>query len=238
MRIYTYYNDINFNDQKILLDLWQKSWKDYGFEPVILSESDAKSHPYYDEFVAELESIHLKVLNIPLKSYGLACYLRWLAYASLNIDEPFYVMDYDIMNTGVKISDLSPVPTKLTLFSWCCPCFVSANSTQFNELCHQFVNISNDNIEKSQKSHKKRNVGSFYHDQEFFIFHRDLLDHMYTFINPPRVVNFNLDDDMQNKIVHVSHSSLRRSLASHPNYKYTGDLRTHFINNELNIRLS
>lgn len=235
MKVYTYYDDI-LENQKELLNIWQKNWKDCGFEPVVLSESNAKSHPYYDEFVANLKSIHLKVLSVPLSPYGLACYLRWLTYASLNIDQPFYVMDYDIINNGVEVSQLNPIPEKLTLHAFCCPCFVSANSKQFNDLCHKFVDISQNNIEKNQQFARKRNFGKFYHDNEFFIYHKDLLDGEYIYKSPELVVNFDLGSNMSDKLVHVSHSSLKRTLDAQPKYQYRGDMRTHIIKHELNIQ--
>ena len=42
MKIYTYYEEINFPQQKEMLELWRESWSKMGFETIVLGEEDAK----------------------------------------------------------------------------------------------------------------------------------------------------------------------------------------------------
>jgi hypothetical protein len=51
MKVYTYYEDINFKHQNRLLDLWKNSWEKHGFEAIVLTRGNAENHPFYIEFV-------------------------------------------------------------------------------------------------------------------------------------------------------------------------------------------
>lgn len=160
MKIYTYYEDIKFKQQEKMLELWQISWKNAGFEPKILSKEDAKKSSFYEEFIEKMKDIHLQVMNEQISDYGLSCYVRWLAY-STQPNEYFYVSDYDCVNNG-----LEPVVStdKLHLMDYDCPCFASGRPDQFENLCHLFVDISLERIEEIVSI----NDSVCYHDQEFF----------------------------------------------------------------------
>ena len=82
MKIYTYYEDIEFAAQEPLVDLWAKSWQDQGYEAIVLTSRDAKKHPRYDWFDKQMREVHLQVMGEPIKDYGMSCYYRWLAYAA------------------------------------------------------------------------------------------------------------------------------------------------------------
>ena len=60
MKIYTYYEDINFNKQNELLELWKLSWSRHGYEPIVLNLEDAKKHSYFETLDTEIRSIILK----------------------------------------------------------------------------------------------------------------------------------------------------------------------------------
>ena len=162
MKIYTYYEDIKFKQQEKMLELWQTSWKNAGFEPKILSKEDAKKSSFYEEFIEKMKEIHFKVMNKQISDYGLSCYVRWLAYSTQQ-DEYFYVSDYDCVNNGLK-------PTintdKLHLMDADCPCFVSGKPDQFENLCHLFIDVSLDRIEDIMLKTKQLKCVC-YHDQEF-----------------------------------------------------------------------
>ena len=66
MKIYTYYEDINFKVQNPLVDIWQKSWENQGFEAIVLGRADAEKHDFYGEFVSRLEKLHLDIIEKPI----------------------------------------------------------------------------------------------------------------------------------------------------------------------------
>ena len=161
MKIYTYYEDINHPNQEKMLQLWQTSWSNAGFDPIILTKKDAQNHNFYESFIEQIKKIHYEIMGGKISSYGLSCYVRWLAYATMP-KERFYVSDYDCINNGLKTEEPCD---KLHLMDGACPCFVSGSSEQFDTLCYNFITISSDSIEDLKKL--KEN-SPCYHDQEFF----------------------------------------------------------------------
>lgn len=163
MKVYTYYEDINFKHQNRLLDLWKNSWEKHGFEAIVLTRGNAENHPFYIEFVDRLKSIHQHVAGKPLGDYGLSCWLRWLAYAT-QPEEKFYVCDYDVINHHFNPMEPSSF---LHLLDGDCPCIASGMPSQFYDLCNKFVNVPEKNIDAFSHVYKEFKL-VHYHDQEFF----------------------------------------------------------------------
>lgn len=158
MKIYTYYQDIDFSAQQELIDLWKISWSRHGYEPIVLNLEDAKKHSYFETLNTEMRKIFKEITNKEIAEYGMSCWFRWLAYAT-QAEEKFYVSDYDAINVNFPITEPK---NKLHLMDLACPFFASGTPKQFENLCKSFVSVSNERIEilKQQASH--------YHDQEFF----------------------------------------------------------------------
>ena len=102
MKICTYYEDIGFKKQQELIRLWYFSWASAGFEPVLLSLDDAKTHPLFDEFNKAMSELceNIQSKNKKHKTndqYVLSCHRRWLAYAAQE-KENFLVSDYDVIS--------------------------------------------------------------------------------------------------------------------------------------------
>lgn len=161
MKIYTYYEDINHPNQEKMIQLWQDSWSSAGFDPVVLKKQNAQTHNFYESFIEEIKKLHFEIMQKEISSYGLSCYVRWLAYAT-QPKEKFLVSDYDCVNNGLKIEELSD---KLHLMDEACPCFVSGSPEQFDKLCHDFITISSERVKDLKKI---KNNSPCYHDQEFF----------------------------------------------------------------------
>jgi len=169
MKIYTYYENIEHNNkhlqhknQQEMLRLWQISWQNAGFEPIVLSLKDVQKNTFYSEFIQQMKRIHLMVMGKKISDYGLSCYVRWLAYATQK-EEYFYVSDYDCINNGLKPKIQTD---KMHLMDGACPCFVSGSPARFETLCHLFVDVSLQRIKHIiLKTQKNKQV--WYHDQEF-----------------------------------------------------------------------
>jgi hypothetical protein len=158
MKIYTYFENINFQSQNELLSLWKRSWERQGFEALVLNRDAAEQHPYYHEFSLKMNDLHVKIMGKPLSNYGLSCYLRWLAYAT-QPEEKFYVSDYDIINNSFKIKEPS---NQLHFIDGDCPCIASGTPSQFYNLCEAFIDVSYERL-----SFLTGVVSPHYHDQEF-----------------------------------------------------------------------
>jgi len=164
MKIYTYYENINFNEQNELLELWKASWKSKGFEPIVLGIEDAKKSEDYDSFCKKMKLIYKKVTQKELKPYGLSCFVRWLAYSTVEDKESrFLVSDYDVINSG-KWKTWHPITNKLHFYDADCPCLASGTPKEFKELCNAFFEVTMKRIGILKKK------ADHYHDQEFFTY--------------------------------------------------------------------
>jgi len=97
MNVYAFYEPIyeswiDQNDQKILIDLWKKSWSYYGWNPVIITLDDAKKHSLYDIFYKKIEQFPTACPKI----YDMYCFLRWLSFANFG----GWMSAVSIMNYG------------------------------------------------------------------------------------------------------------------------------------------
>jgi len=160
MKIYTYYQNIDFSAQQELIDLWKLSWSRQGYEPIVLNLQDAKRHPYFDTLNTEMCRIFNEITGKQITDYGMSCWFRWLAYAT-QADEKFYVSDYDAINVNFPITEPKD---KLHLMDFACPFLASGTPKQFENLCKKFVEVSNQRIEILKQQTNR------YHDQEFFIY--------------------------------------------------------------------
>lgn len=211
MKIYTYYEDINFSQQNELLELWKLSWEQEGFEPIILGIKDAKKSSKYSEFCEKMRFIFKKITNKKLSAYGLSCFVRWLAYSTVeNEEERFFVSDYDVFNSG-KWKTWHPITNKLHFYDAACPCLASGNAQEFGQLCDAFFDITMERLDVLQAK------ANHYHDQEFFMYNfmpqenvnaEELWIKYNMFFSRRRcedVAPFGTDCDKKVRAFHVSH---------------------------------
>ena len=163
MKIYTYHEELKFKNQHELLCLWKRSWQAHGFSPIVLCKTHCESHPYYHFFISELQKFSIEITQAPLNTYGLACWSRWLAYAT-QPDENFYVSDYDVIN-----HNFNPLPLSngLHLMDHACPCIASGSSQSFEKLCETIIHTISKNTLFYKETYKELCLVHF-HDQDFF----------------------------------------------------------------------
>lgn len=93
-KVYAYYDPISaryFSPHTELIKIWKNSWRQRGWEPVVLNKSIAQQHPlfgYYDQVFRSYPTTNHK-------EYELACYYRWIAMAVVGGG---FLSDYDVMN--------------------------------------------------------------------------------------------------------------------------------------------
>ena len=90
------------DDIPALIELHRKSFENFGWEVVLADESHARAHPSYHIF-DDPTTILNKSIN-PWE-YSRACYMRWLAYATLG--HPY--ADFDVINYGFTPEDAEEV---------------------------------------------------------------------------------------------------------------------------------
>jgi len=112
MKIFTFYNQIDgfiAENETALIELWKKSWSQHGYEPVVISDTEAMKNPRFAEFDAHMSTLP----TINGYKYEGACYKRWLAMEVV-AEGPCLMSDYDVMcygDLGLSAKD------KLTCFS-------------------------------------------------------------------------------------------------------------------------
>ena len=93
MRVYTYHHDDK--PPSPLIDVWAETWKRHGWEPCLLTTSNARLHPDYDRILAAVQ----KLPTVNGRTYEDACYLRW---AALKMAGGGLLVDYDVGNRGLR----------------------------------------------------------------------------------------------------------------------------------------
>ena len=124
MNIYTYY-DIFLKDQDNLIDVWQKSWRKYGWNPIIISKNDSNATDQQLEYLTNLPSINPK-------EYEMACFLRWNAMSNMG----GWMSDYDVVNCGFTPED-SLVYESMSVLERYVPCLVYSSKEDYDK----FFNI-------------------------------------------------------------------------------------------------
>ena len=89
MKIYTYYEDVGFEKQSDLISQWKKSWKNYGFTPVVLERKDAEKSKFFAEYLEFIQRVHVASVGCELKDspedrYWIAAQLEILAFHTVH----------------------------------------------------------------------------------------------------------------------------------------------------------
>ncbi len=236
MKIFTYYEDINFKNQDEMVQLWKKSWEQQGFEAIILTLEDAKKSSYYEEFVTNIKRVHIDITGHEIRPYGLSCYLRWLAYSVQRDQESFLVSDYDLINKNFKINEINESQDTISFMDRYCPCLCYGSSDQFLKFCKNIISISNQHKEILQKEYQEKKLVC-YHDQEFLV-----LNHERIICNicPPRkyvrLYEHNNPEMEKCNLFHVAHRSVHEAKNNFPELKEmnSDELRIKLIEGILN----
>lgn len=102
MNIYTYFvpvSQIDYEGECRILNIWKRTWSEFGWNPVVLTENDAKGSPRYDWYFAQMK----KKPFMNSFEYEMACFQRWLAMAQIGGGVH---SDYDCMNNGLQPEDI------------------------------------------------------------------------------------------------------------------------------------
>jgi hypothetical protein len=219
MKIYTYYENINFKNQNELIKLWKESWEANGFNAIVLSLEDAKKNTYYEEFVNKIKQIHLDITGKDITLYGLSCYIRWLAYSAQTDIEPFIVSDYDVINKKFKASEIIETNEKITFMDRYCPCLVYGITKQFFSFCEDIISYSIENISDLKKQYQEKRLTN-YHDQEFLVLNHKRLN--YNICPARKYVRLyeRKNPEMKDlKLFHFAHRSVQETKNNFPELK-------------------
>jgi hypothetical protein len=216
MNVYTYYEDIGFNKQDQLIDLWRSSWEQAGFNPVVLNLHHVKKNPYYSEFKHKLNEIHLAITGKDIDNYCLSCFLRWMAYSTIDEDS-MIVCDYDVINSGVSACEFKEFNNeRINLITGVCPALAIGTPQQFSDLCHTFVDMALSNIDLAREvaTTTDKRMGEVYHDQHFFKLFREQLERSVN-ITQTNIMAWSYKQS-DKKLTHFSHRYVYEYRNHHP----------------------
>lgn len=134
MKIFTYHADIGRDQASLpLVYLWRERWLRQGWEPVILSEADARRHPAFPELATAFD----RLPTINGKPYEFACYARWLA---MEVAGGGWMSDSDVIPY-----DFKPRPPTEKFKLWAgygnpCPCLCSGTALDYGMFARIFAN--------------------------------------------------------------------------------------------------
>jgi hypothetical protein len=163
MKIYTYYEDINFNKQDELLELWKLSWSQQGFDPIVLTLEDALNAKMHDEYIDLVIRVHKKI-GSKIGGYWMAAQREIVAFTT--IDEPSFISDYDVMNIN-----FSPPDYVDNLVHWRdgrCTCFASGGSSGWVDYIN-FLYKNEEKITNGCKEIKLKTGRDQFGDQDFLV---------------------------------------------------------------------
>ena len=96
---YEQFEDKFSKDSEQFLEVWQRSWKNNGWNPVVLSEKDARQNPLYSQIDIDNPDANFYKTDNSKWMYHRSCYLRLLAYCQyVRMNGATLYADYDVIN--------------------------------------------------------------------------------------------------------------------------------------------
>lgn len=219
MKIYTYYENINFKLQNELLDIWQKSWRQHGFEPILLSRDDAKKSCFFQEYYDFVQRVHEKSVHkiLPENGYWLAAQLEIVSFHT--IEEPSYISDYDMINNGFM-----PGETLESTVHWrndACSCFASGDKYGWGKYI-KFLFDQEQRIINWCQNESKRTGRTEFGDQDFLLAVKQLgiNNKIYIMSRNLNILGAKYVPGEVNicKIPHLSHNNMSEIQQKYPKY--------------------
>lgn len=116
-----------------MIALWTRSWRSFGWDPMVLTMGIARAHPLYHRFNEHV----LMFRSRNVGNYDHLCWLRWLAFA---VTGGGVMTDYDVINRCLVSQDVEcgePTIHEATRV----PCMVSADKAGSEQIVDKIFNM-------------------------------------------------------------------------------------------------
>jgi len=199
MNIYTYYAYIpEFTNRELeIIKHWKQSWKNNGWNPIVLSINTAKKHPKFNWYTSEIS----KKPFMNMYDYEIACFHRWIAMAQVGGG---VMSDYDCLNNGLKPDNIQDYIKggKMTIYEPpFVPCLVSGSKKEYERILDLFVSFKTSEYKQELYPHTK--IGTAVSDML-------ILANYPKQVQPCEIVKELLNKDWkQAKVIHFSHAATK-----------------------------
>tara|TARA_R100000005_G_C4994803_1_gene201736 strand:+ start:2194 stop:2964 length:771 start_codon:yes stop_codon:yes gene_type:complete len=156
-KIYTYYEDFGKPYQKELIDVWADSWRNQGFDPVVLGYESVPNNTLKKEYMKFVKNIHISITGrYQPKNYWKTVHNSLLAFSS--IEEPSWFSDYDCINVKFKYNPSLILQPKVYWRDYDCTCVATGSGEGFRKYI-EFVLTQENNILKYCRTLSRNHYG-------------------------------------------------------------------------------
>lgn len=169
--VYTYYVPLNQmpdlwspSSQRLLIDVWRRSWAKQGWNPVVLNETHARRHPRFTEFKKKFWELPTEYGH----NYEGPCFMRWAAAAAVGGG---LLVDYDVINYSFPPQDPDPHQMRILCDTTHCLFMGAALGTRqrFEDMCQLFFDWTPD-----QRDWNPNATPPMYHCSDLEFLHQTL----------------------------------------------------------------
>jgi hypothetical protein len=240
MKVYTYYEDIGGDLQPELLEVWSRSWRVQGFDPVILSREDAERSSLFQQYYDFVQRIHDKSVGKILKEkgYWLAAQLEVVAFHT--IEKPSYASDYDMINNGFRTGE--EVESLVHWRNDACSCFSSGDKIGWERYI-RFLFEQESSVVDWCVEENKRTSRTEFGDQDFLLAVREkgIKNGIYKMYRNLDIAGeeYKLDGPNNCLVIHLPHNNMGQIKAFSKDYqKYTTNQMRLMLANKICERLN
>lgn len=138
MNVYAYFESVDgLPLNNLMVKMWVKSWSNQGWNPIVLSEKDAKSHPLYEQFSHVLR--RFPSVNTPGFDYH--AFMRWLAVPAL---DGYVSTEPDVLNYSLTPDMIVPwlekaMSNNILQCHSPVPAFLCGTPRAYENVCKQII---------------------------------------------------------------------------------------------------
>lgn len=148
------------------LALWREQWSVAGYEPLVLTEADARRHPQYEQ----LRKRYAALPTVNPRHYELSCFVRYVAMAAQ--PDGGWMVDYDVMplRTHESITWASALAASgnFTVFQRHVPALLHGDASEWGRVAELLSNVPWQSAPR-HFSHEGRPHVSDMHALDYFI---------------------------------------------------------------------
>jgi len=150
MNVYSFYEPLDefskiHQDQKTLIEIWKKSWRYYGWNPIIYGINECKLSEDYQSVYDACK----KLPTVNIKKYELYCFLRWLYMGEVG----GWYADTDMINYGFTPMECREKTATTSVALHCASIHCSKNG--YKKIINEFKKLNENDPRHAMAKNKK-----------------------------------------------------------------------------------